>query len=129
LAWLLTEFLGRPFRAFFDLRNETIRRLVQYDNVRARQSERQAQSESVVLTRAEEARLTEAEDTFRDLASRMRAFAAGEAFACWAVGILGYDAMKISSDLIGFSNTVGTYGQTRHDFRSRLETTLKFHTP
>jgi len=28
LAWLLTEFVGRPFRRFFDLRWEVSRRLV-----------------------------------------------------------------------------------------------------
>jgi hypothetical protein len=36
LAWLTTEFIGRPFRRLFDLRSETARRLVQFDNVFAR---------------------------------------------------------------------------------------------
>ena len=36
LAWIITEFLGRPFRQFFDVRREVTRRMVEFGNVRAR---------------------------------------------------------------------------------------------
>ena len=36
LAWMITEFLARPFRQFFDLRREVARRMVEFGNVGAR---------------------------------------------------------------------------------------------
>jgi hypothetical protein len=71
LAWLLTEFVGRPFRRFFDLRWEVSRRLVQFDNVPARaKMVDDTRREPTGLTEGEDARLTEAQSALRDLASR-----------------------------------------------------------
>jgi hypothetical protein len=79
LAWLLTEFVGRPFRRFFELRGEVSRRLVQFDNVRARaRMVDDIRREPTEITEGEDARLTEAQNTFRDLASQIRAFAQAE---------------------------------------------------
>ena len=127
LAWIITEFLGRPFRQFFDLRREVTRRMVEFGNVRARAKmpEKDDQRQLVELSDEEEARLREAEKTFRDLAAQMRAFAIGELFAAKTVMLLGFDSMKISAALIGYSNEIGTYGKGRADFTQQIRNLLR----
>ena len=127
LAWMLTEFVGRPFRRFFDLRADISRRLVQFANVRARTTDlRDGRQELHQLSDAEQARLTEAENTLRDLASQMRAFAQAEWLAELIVRhIFKFNALEISTALIGYSNAISTYGQTQADFQSRVEQLLR----
>jgi hypothetical protein len=90
LGWLLAEFVGRPFRQFFDLRREVKGALVRFANARA------------------QLKTLEAQETFRRLGSEMRAFAKAEFFANRVVGWLGYDANEISKALIEYSNEVFT---------------------
>jgi hypothetical protein len=58
--------------------------------------------ESTGISEGEDARLTEAQNTLRDLASQIRAFAQAEPFADWIVRRVGYDAAEISKALIGY---------------------------
>jgi hypothetical protein len=117
IAWLLTEFVGRPFRQFFDLRREVGIALVRFGNVGAQLKT------SVKLS--EDGRLSEAQNTFRDLGSEMRAFARAEYFANQVVLWFGYDANEISDALIGYSNEISTYGEGRAVFRARVEKLLR----
>jgi len=128
LAWLTTEFVGRPFRRFFDLRGEVCRRMVQFDNVfaRARMAD-STRREPIELSSDQDARLTEAENTFRDLASQMRAFTLAEPFAVWIVKRVGYDAFEASSVLIGYSNVISTAGDARELYKRQIEKLLRFH--
>jgi hypothetical protein len=130
LAWLTTEFVGRPFRRFFDLRGEVARRLVQFADVRARRKMTDdTQAEHIPLSPAEEARLTEAENTFRDLASQMRAFTQAEPVAAWIVRhIFTYDAFEASASLIGYSNRISEYAAGRAYFKDRIENLLRIRT-
>jgi hypothetical protein len=127
LVWLLTEFVGRPFRRFFDLRSEVSRRLVQFDNVFARAKMVDAtRRETIELSPTEDARLTAAQDAFRDLASQMRAFSQAEWLAELIVRhVFKFDAFEVSKALIGYSNEISTYGQMRADFKSRIQTLLR----
>ena len=124
-AWLLAEFVGRPFRQFFDLRREVSRRLVQFDKVMARAKMTGDVREPIVLSPEENARLTEAQETFRDLASQMRAFVNAEYFANRIVSFFGFDAYEASTALIGFSNEISTYGERRAHYRVRVESLLR----
>jgi hypothetical protein len=126
VAWLTTEFVGRPFRRFFDLRAEVSRRLVFYDNVPARAKMEGDRREAISLSPAEDARLTEAQNTFRDLASQMRAFAQAEPFAESIVKhVFRYDALAASAALIGYSNEISCYGQGRAHFKCEIEKLLR----
>jgi hypothetical protein len=126
LAWMITEFVARPFRQFFDLRRETARRLVEFDNVRARAKMSGGDHRQVVeISDEEEKRLRDAEKMFRDLAAQMRGFAVGERFAAETVKIFGFDSMETSRALIGYSNEIGTYGQGRADFKDRIRKLLR----
>jgi hypothetical protein len=88
-AWLTVEFLGRPFRRFFDLRGEIARKLVQFGNVFARSRMLDDyKREALTLNAQQEARLVQAEDTFRDRGSQMTAFAQAEPFAVRVVKLL-----------------------------------------
>jgi hypothetical protein len=125
LAWLLTEFVGRPFRQFFDLRREVSRRLVQFDNVFARAKMVEGKREPIELSTDEEARLTEAQEIFRDLASQMRAFAQAEFFSDRAVRVFRFNAFDASKALVGYSNEISTYGNGRWMYKNQLERLLR----
>jgi len=131
IAWFLTAFVGGPIRRFYDLRREVNRCLVEYGNVLARHRERRLSDDDGVVTRqridlstVEEARLSEAQTKFRNLAAEMRAFYHGELFANWVVTKLGYDTNKIASKLIGYSNDMSTYGGGRSRHHQQIEKLL-----
>jgi len=79
------------------------------------------------LTEGKDARLTEAQNDLRDLASQIRAFAQAEPFAEWIVRRVGYDAAEISKALIGYSNEISTYDPNRAHFKKRIEDLMRFH--
>jgi hypothetical protein len=71
LAWLTTEFIGRPFRRFFDLRSVIARRLVQFDNVLGRMRMVDGlHRETIELSPSQDARLTEPKILFAILRAR-----------------------------------------------------------
>jgi len=127
LAWVLTEFVGRPFRRFFDLRTDIARKLVQFANVPANATDLpDGRREHNQLSDVEKGRLTEAEATLRDLASQMRAFAQAEWLAELIVRrIFNFNALEISTALIGYSNAISTRGQIRASFKSDVQKLLR----
>lgn len=129
VGWIITSFVGQPFRRFFDLRNEVIHKSVLYANVSAAQ---QAHVDGTTKPRdldAEElARLREAEDTFRDLAARMRAFALNEPLAVRLVSLWKFNPMTASTALLAVSNTLRSYGMERASAKKRLEDELRYRT-
>ena len=127
IGWFVTSFVGRPIRQFFDLRGEVIHRAVLYDNVTAamRQSP-DGSVEPLEISEDERNRLREAQNAFRDLAARMRAFALNERFAVRVVESLGYDPMEASAAVLGVSNTLYKYGSDRTAKKEALETVLRF---
>ena len=129
VGWFVTSFLARPFMRFVELRGEVIYRMVLYDNVAARWKER---ADGTVepdreLSEDEKQRLSEAQEVFRDLAARMRAFASNEPIAVWIVK-LRYDPLQASTALIGVSNTLDRYGGDRAEKKRALEKALGFRT-
>jgi hypothetical protein len=126
-TWLITEFIGRPVRRFFDLRGEIIRQMAQCNNVMARQQEDDAYGTrvNIDISEEEEHRLKNAEQIFRDLASQMRSFALNETGAVWLVK-LRYDLQKASNALFRVSNKIGTYGHERHLGLTQVQETLRF---
>jgi hypothetical protein len=129
VGWLVTSFVGGPFRQFFDLRREVIHKSVLYANVSAAEKENPNGSiEPVEISEGEIKRLREAIDTFRDLAARMRALALNEPLAVGLVKLWGYDPMEASTRLLGVSNTLDKYGRNRSDAKEALERALQFRT-
>jgi hypothetical protein len=128
-GWAVTSFAGRPFRQFFDLRGEVIHKSVLYANVAAIEKESVDGSVAPVeISEGDLDRLREAQDVFRDLAARMRAFALNESFAVGLVTMCGYDPMEASTRLLGMEGTLRRYGQARNDAKEALEKALHFRT-
>jgi hypothetical protein len=125
LAWLFTEFLGRPFRQFFDLRREVNSALVRYGNVKARSQANGDHRTLIELAGPDEERLMEAQATFRRLGGEMRAFANVEYFPNRVATWLRFDSNEIAKALIGYSNNIDTYGEGRNLFLKRIETLLR----
>jgi hypothetical protein len=118
LGWFVTSFVGRPLRDFFDLRREVIHKSVLYDNVMGVERESpDGHVEQVEITDNEFKRLQEAQNTFRDLASRMRAFALNEHLAVWLVK-WRYDPWEASDALLRVSNTLPKFGGARADAKA-----------
>jgi hypothetical protein len=80
------------------------------------------------LDEAGQKRLNEARDCYRDLASRMRAFALSKRFITRLVALTGYEALEISSKLLAVSNSIETYGGGRHRAWQDLEQAIRFQT-
>jgi hypothetical protein len=121
LGWFGTSFVGRPLRDFFDLRREVIHKSVLYDNVMAAEQESpDGTSKPVELSDKELKRLQEAQNVFRDLAARMRAFALNEHLAVWLVK-WRYDPWQASEVLLRVSNTLHKYGDARANAKNELE--------
>jgi hypothetical protein len=126
-AWFFTDFVTKPLRRFFDLCREINRCLVRYGNVPARwkwidDNTRQ----ELQISPEDDARLMEAHNAFRNLAADMRAFANVERFANQiTIYFLGYDADKIASALIGYSNTIFYYGKPRSLFLDEVQRLLR----
>jgi hypothetical protein len=126
VGWLVVSFVGRPFRTFFDLRSEVIHRSVLHGNPAAIQKEfPDGTVKQVESSEDDIKRLHEAQDVFRDLAARMRAFALNEPFAVWLVK-WRYDPMEASKALFRVSNTLSKYGLARHEAKQTLERVLNF---
>jgi hypothetical protein len=129
VGWWVASFIGRPFREFFDLRRDVIHKCVLYANVMALEKESiDGSVEPVERTEYEIERLHEAQNAFRDLAARMRAFALNEMPAVWLVKKWGYDPMNASIALMGLEGTLHKYGRARHDAKETLEKILRFRT-
>src|SRR5262245_49723370 len=83
VGWLVNSFIGSPFGQFYDLRREVIQKSVLYANVRA--SGKQSRPDFIAhveLNDSEIERLRKAQEEFRDLAARMRAFALNDILRC-----------------------------------------------
>jgi hypothetical protein len=123
-------FVGRPIRNFFDLRGEIIRRMAQFANVRLPWKERRDDPDKLEamepkLSAKEEARLNEAQEMLRDLASQMRSFALNEALA---VRLLKYryDPFEASARLFGLANRFDRYGESKLAMSRAIEKALRF---
>jgi hypothetical protein len=128
-GWAATSFIGSPFRQFYDLRSEVIQKSVLYANVRAAaKQDRPDYKSHVELDDADMDRLRKAQEEFRGLAARMRAFALNEPFAVRLVKWCGYEPLKASSALLAVSNTIDTYGLDRANAAKALEQVLHFRT-
>jgi hypothetical protein len=129
VGWVATSFIGSPFRQFYDLQSEAIQKSVLYANVRAAaKQDRPDYKSHVELEHADLDRLRKAQEDFRGLAARMRAFALNETFAVRLVKWCGYDLLKVGSALLGVSNTIDTYGSDRAAGAKTLEQVLHFRT-
>jgi hypothetical protein len=127
IGWVGLEFVGKPFRAFFDIKKDCLEVLTLYGNVGAREIHIRDDHLRPIDLRivARETRLQEAEAAFRKFGSRLQAFANTETLADFALRRLGYQPLEAGRGFIGLSNTLGEHGQARNDNRKLIERSLK----
>jgi hypothetical protein len=110
---------GEAIPAGVDLVAEARTSIIIYGNVQARARIPAGRDDGYVahveIPEDAEARLRNAEETFRELGARMQAFAATDRAAARVLRALGTDLSSAGVALIGLSNSVGIYGQPRHD--------------
>jgi hypothetical protein len=127
LGWIVLEFLGKPVRAFFDLRDQVRAQLLLLANV-APPKPRETISSSLEIQQYDVALKArrEAQRRLRDLGSQMLAFSENEIAACNGIALFGFDAVAAGRDLIALSNTYDRYWAGRADFRNKIEKALRF---
>ena len=129
-GWVVTSFFARPYMQFHDLRGDVIQKSVLYANVSASAKQHESGYRShEELTEPELDRLRKAEEEFRNLAARMRAFALNEPPTMWFVKLWHhYDPLEASAALLAVSNTLHAYGLDRANAQAKLEQVLRFRT-
>ncbi len=125
---MISEFLAKPFRRGIDLVADARTSVLVYANVQARAKMASGRDDGYVayveLTEEAEARLRKAEEVLRELGAKLQAFAGTDRVAAFVLRAVGTDLRSAGVALIGYSNSIGTYGQQRHDAKQRVEATL-----
>jgi hypothetical protein len=125
---MISEFLAKPFRRGIDLIAEARTSIIVYANVQARARITGTSGDGIAMhveiPEDAEARLRKAEEKFRELGAKMQAFAATDLAAARVLRTLGTDLRSAGVALIGLSNSIGAYGQQRHDAQKRVAAAL-----
>src|SRR5690242_17900310 len=112
-GWLVAEFFGRPFRAFFQMRTEIRQEMLRLENV----PPPKPHWTYPTYTRDDLDRLmkpsSDAKVTFRGLGTRLKAFTETERGATKAVEFLGFNPADAALGLIGLSNVFDKHGEER----------------
>src|SRR5712672_1128149 len=105
LGWIVLEFLAKPIRAFFDLRDQVRAQLLLLANV-APPKPRETISTSLEIRQYNVALKSrrEVQRILRDLGSQMLAFSESEVAACNWIAAFGFDAVAAGRGLIALSN-------------------------
>ena len=127
LGWIVLEFLAKPIRAFFALRDRVRAQLLLVANV-APPKPRETISTSLEIQQYDVAVKAgrEASRILRDLGSQMLAFSESEIAACNGIATFGFDAVAAGRGLIALSNTCYRNRTDRADFSSKIEEALRF---
>src|SRR6266403_1607321 len=127
LGWIVLEFLAKPIRAFFVLRDRVRAQLLLLANV-APLKPRETISTSLEIQQYDVAVKAgrEAQRILRDLGSQMLAFSESEIAACNGIATFGFDAVAAGRGLIALSNTCYRNRTDRADFSSKIEVALRF---
>jgi hypothetical protein len=130
LGWIVLELLGKPIRAFFDLRDQVRAQLLLLANV-APPKPRETVSTSLEIRQYDMALKAgrKAQRILRDLGSQMLAFSEIEIAACNWIAAFGFDAVAAGRDLIALSNTYDRFWAGRADLRNKIEKALRFKAP
>jgi hypothetical protein len=129
LCWVALEFVGKPFRKFFDLKRDGLESLSLYANVLVDRQEVILIADDGLMGQrpetAPEKRLREAREAFRLHGSRFLAFASTEGLAVSALKLFGFAPEQAGRGFIGLSNTIDEIGEPRHQNRKLIERALK----
>jgi len=125
LGWIVLEFLGKPIRTFFDLRDQVRAQPLLLANA-APPKPRETISTSLEIQQYDDLKAgREAQRVLCDLGSQMLVFSENEIAACNGIATFGFDAVAAGRGLIALSNIYYRDRTDRADFSSTIEGALR----
>ena len=104
LSWLAFELLGRPIRAFVELRRKIVNQMLVLGNISLPKPRETAVSSREIREYNQAVRdVREAQRIFRNLGFRLLAFSENEPATCNALGLLGLNIVAAGGGLIRLS--------------------------
>jgi hypothetical protein len=126
LGWLAFELLGRPIRAFFDLRRKVLEQMLVLGNIALPKPRETAVSSREIHEYNQAVRnAREAQRIFRDLGSQLLAFGENEPAARDALAAIGLNLVAAGGGLIGLSVAYSRTDTNRAGLRNQIEKALR----
>jgi hypothetical protein len=126
LGWVGLEVLGRPIRAFLDLRRKVLDQMRVLGNISLPKPRETAVSSREIREYDQAVRnVRQAQRIFRDLGSRMLAFGENEPAARNVVGAMGFNLVEAGRGLIWLSAAYSLPGTDRAGLRTLVERALR----
>ena len=126
LGWVALELLGRPIRAFFELRRKVLEQLLVLGNIALPKPRETAVSSRDIREYDQAVRnVREAQRVFRDLGSQLLAFGENEPAARNALVAMGLNLVAAGSGLIGRSVAYSRTDTDRAGLRIQIERALR----
>ena len=126
LGWVGLEILGRPIRAFFDLRRKVREQTILLGNISLPKPRETAVSSREIREYDQAVRnLREAQRIFRDLGSQMLAFGENEPAARNTLAAMGLDLLAAGGGLIELSVAYSQPDGNRAGLRNQIEKALR----
>jgi hypothetical protein len=126
LGWFAFELLGRPIRAFFELRRKIVKQMLVLGNISLPKPRETAVSSREIREYNQAARnVREAQRIIRNLGFRLLAFGENEPATRNALGLLGLNLVTAGSGLIKLSEAYSRPDIDRAGLRSQIEKALR----
>ena len=126
LGWFVFELLGRPIRAFFELRRKILKRLLVLGNISLPKPREMAVSSREIREYNQAVRnVREAQRIFRNLGFRLLAFGENEPATRNALGLLGWNLVAAGSGLIKLSEAYSRPDTNRAGLCNQIKKALR----
>lgn len=126
LGWFAFELLGRPIRAFFELRRKVLEQMLVLGNISLPKPRETAVSSREIHEYDQALRSArEAQRIFRDLGSQLLAFGENEPAARNVAGAMGLNPVAAGSGLIELSAAYSSRNTDRAGLRNQIEKALR----
>ena len=125
LGWYASELLGRPIRAFFELRRKILEQMHVFGNISLPKPREMAVSSRQIREYDQAVRnVREARRIFRNLGFQLLAFGENEPATRNALGLLGFNLVAAGSELIKLSETYPRPDTNRADLQNQIKRAL-----
>ncbi len=126
LGWFVFELLGRPIRAFFELRRKILKQMLVLGNISLPKPREMAVSSREIREYNQAVRnVREAQRIFRNLGFRLLAFGENEPATRNALGLLGWNLVAAGSGLIKLSEAYSRPDTNRAGLCNQIKKALR----
>jgi len=125
LGWFVIELLGRPIRAFIELRRKILEQMLVLGNISLPKPREMAASSLEIREYDQAVRnVREAQRIFRNLGFRLLAFGENEPATRNALGLLGFNLVAAGSELIKLSEAYPRPDTDRAGLQNQIKRAL-----